>query len=148
MSEIKKNVSEQLKIAMRAKQKERVTLIRTILSEFKKVEVDERIELDDARVLVILDKMVKQRKDSVQQFTDGGRLDLAEAEQSEIDIIKDFLPTPLTEQEIRELVQNAIAETGATGMQQMGQVMAVVKPQVQGRGDMSMVSRLVKELIG
>jgi uncharacterized protein len=148
MSTLKQNVSDQLKVAMRAKEKARVTLIRTIMSEFKKIEVDERIEVDDARALVILDKMVKQRKDSVQQFTDGGRDDLAAIEQAEMEIIREFLPQPLTDDEVESIVKTAVDETGATSMQQMGAVMAIVKPQVQGRADVAQVSKLVKKLLG
>jgi len=148
MSELKKFISETLKTAMRAKEKQRVTVIRTILAECKKIEVDERIELDDARVLAVLDKMNKQRKDSTQQFIDGGREDLAATEQEEMAIISEFLPTPLTDDEVGEIVKAAIAETGATSMQQMGAVMAIVKPQVQGRADMAQISKQVKAQLG
>lgn len=148
MSELKKHISETLKVAMRAKEKQRVTVIRTILSECKKIEVDERIELDDARVLAVLDKMNKQRKDSNQQFIDGGREDLAKVEQEEMQIISEFLPTPLTDDEVGEIVKAAIAETGASSMQQMGAVMALVKPQVQGRADMAQISKQVKAQLG
>ncbi len=148
MSELKKLISDTLKTSMRAKEKERVTIIRSIQAEIKRVEVDERIEVEDDRVLAILDKMVKQRKDSFQQFTDGGRDDLAEIEKKEMDVIAEFLPQQLTEEEVTDIVKAAIAETGATSMQQMGAVMAIVKPQVQGRGDMSVVSKQVKALLG
>ena len=148
MSELKKLISDTLKTSMRAKEKERVTIIRSIQAEIKRVEVDERIEVKDDRVLAILDKMVKQRKDSFQQFTDGGREDLAEIEKKEMDVIAEFLPQQLTEEEVTDIVKAAIAETGATSMQQMGAVMAIVKPQVQGRGDMSVVSKQVKALLG
>ncbi|RNF52757.1 GatB/YqeY domain-containing protein [Marinomonas hwangdonensis] len=148
MSELKKFISETLKTAMRAKEKQRVTVIRTILSECKKIEVDERIELDDARVLAVLDKMNKQRKDSNQQFIDGGREDLAVIEQEEMTIISEFLPTPLTDDEVGEIVKAAITETGASSMQQMGAVMAIVKPQVQGRADMAQISKQVKAQLG
>ncbi|BDX03772.1 MAG: GatB/YqeY domain-containing protein [Marinomonas sp.] len=148
MSDLKKHISDTLKTAMRAKEKQRVTVIRTILSECKKIEVDERIELDDARVLAVLDKMNKQRKDSNQQFIDGGREDLAVIEQEEMAIISEFLPTPLTDDEVGEIVKAAIAETGATSMQQMGAVMAIVKPQVQGRADMAQISKQVKAQLG
>ena len=142
MSEMKKQISDALKASMRAKEKGRVTVLRTIQAEIKRVEVDERIEVDDDRILVILDKMVKQRKDSFQQFTDGGREDLAEVEKTEMDIIAEFLPQPLSDEEVTEIVK------AATSMQQMGAVMAIVKPQVQGRGDMSVVSKQVKALLG
>lgn len=148
MSALKLEISAKLKVAMRAKEKARVTLIRTILSECKKIEVDERIELDDARVLAVLDKMVKQRKDSVKQFIDGARQDLADIELAEIEILQDFLPQPLNEDEIKVIIEQAVAETGASSMQEMGSVMAIVKPQVQGRGDMGQVSKLVKSILG
>ena len=148
MSDLKKHISDTLKTAMRAKEKQRVTVIRTILSECKKIEVDERIELDDARVLAVLDKMNKQRKDSNQQFLDGDREDLAKIEQEEMLIISEFLPTPLTDDEVGEIVKTAIAETGASSMQQMGAVMAIVKPQVQGRADMAQISKQVKAQLG
>ncbi|EAQ66520.1 hypothetical protein MED121_07545 [Marinomonas sp. MED121] len=148
MSALKLEISTQLKVAMRAKEKARVTLIRTMLAECKKIEVDERIELDDTRVLAILDKMVKQRKDSVKQFIEGGRQDLADVETAEISIIQEFLPQPLTEDEIKDIIEKAVAETGASSMQGMGSVMAIVKPQVQGRGDMGQASKLVKSILG
>ena len=148
MSELKKLISDTLKTSMRAKEKERVTIIRSIQAEIKRVEVDERIEVEDDRVLAILDKMVKQRKDSFQQFTDGGREDLAEIEKKEMDVIAEFLPQQLTVEEVTDIVKAAITETGATSMQQMGAVMAIVKPQVQGRGDVSVVSKQVKALLG
>jgi len=148
MSDLKKHISDTLKTAMRAKEKQRVTVIRTILSECKKIEIDERIELDDARVLAVLDKMNKQRKDSNQQFLDGDREDLAKIEQEEMQIISEFLPTPLTDEEVGEIVKAAIEETGASSMQQMGAVMAIVKPQVQGRADMAQISKQVKAQLG
>ena len=148
MSDLKKHISDTLKAAMRAKEKQRVTVIRTILSECKKIEIDERIELDDARVLAVLDKMNKQRKDSNQQFLDGDREDLAKIEQEEMLIISEFLPTPLTDNEVGEIVKAAIKETGASSMQQMGAVMAIVKPQVQGRADMAQISKQVKAQLG
>ncbi|WP_133012664.1 GatB/YqeY domain-containing protein [Marinomonas flavescens] len=148
MSALKKFISETIKDAMRAKDKLRVTTIRTILSECKKIEIDERIELDDARVLAVLDKMNKQRKDSHQQFLAAGREDLAEIEHNEIKIISEFLPAPLTDNEVGEIVKAAIAETGASSMQQMGAVMAIVKPQVQGRADMATISKQVKAQLG
>ena len=148
MSALKQEISAQLKVAMRAKEKARVTLIRTMLAECKKVEVDERIELDDVRVLAILDKMVKQRKDSVKQFIEGGRQDLADIETAEISILQEFLPQPLTAEVITAIIQPAVTEKGASSMQEMGSVMAIVKPQVQGRGDMGQVSKLVKSILG
>ncbi|WNO08617.1 GatB/YqeY domain-containing protein [Teredinibacter sp. KSP-S5-2] len=146
-SEIKAQVAAAVKDAMRAKDKQRLGVLRTVMSEFKKVEVDERIELDDARVLAILDKLVKQRKDSATQYTDAGRPELAEIENAEIAVIQVFLPEALSDTEIAQLVQAAIEESGAQGMQDMGKVMAIVKPQVQGRADMGAVSKQVKSLL-
>jgi len=148
MSEIKAKLNDAVKEAMRAKDKARLSTLRLATAALKQIEVDERIELDDTRVLAVLDKMVKQRKDSVEQFTQGGRDDLAQIELAEIDVLKDFLPQAMDEAEIASVIQAAIAETGAQGMKDMGQVMAIVKPQVQGRADMGAVSKKVKELLG
>ncbi|MGB1062031.1 MAG: GatB/YqeY domain-containing protein [Ketobacter sp.] len=148
MSDIKSKLNDAVKEAMRAKDKERLATLRLATSALKQVEVDERIELDDTRVLAILDKMVKQRKDSVEQFTQGGRDDLAQKELAEIEVLKGFLPTAMSEDDVAAIIQSAIAETGAEGMKDMGKVMAVVKPQVQGRADMGAVSKKVKELLG
>lgn len=144
MSEIKANIHQEMKAAMRAKDKPRLSTIRLIQAEFKRIEVDERIELDDARVLAVLDKMVKQRRDSFNQYTDAGRTDLADQEQLEIDLISEFLPQALTEEEILALVDSAINEVDGEGMQAMGKVMALLKPQLQGRADVGKVSGLVK----
>ncbi|RLT94223.1 GatB/YqeY domain-containing protein [Ketobacter sp.] len=148
MSAIKTKLNDAVKDAMRAKDKERLATLRLATSALKQVEVDERIELDDTRVLAILDKMVKQRKDSVEQFTQGGRDDLAQKELAEIDVLKEFLPEAMDDAAIAAIIQAAIAETGAEGMKDMGNVMAIVKPQVQGRADMGAVSKKVKELLG
>ncbi|MDA0271986.1 MAG: GatB/YqeY domain-containing protein [Proteobacteria bacterium] len=145
MSEpIYQRVSAEVKVAMKARDKARLGALRLIMADFKRIEVDERIELDDERVLVILDKMTKQRKDSQQQFEDAGREDLAQQEALEIAVIAEFLPEQLSDDEVSDLVKAAIAETGAASMQDMGKVMAIVKPQVQGKADMGSVSRLVK----
>lgn len=145
---IKAQITEAMKDAMRAKDKERLGAIRLILADFKRIEVDERIEIDDERALVILDKMLKQRRDSIKQFTDGGRQDLAEKEQAEIEVIQTFLPTPLTPAEIDDLVAAAISATGAESIKDMGKVMAIVKPQVQGRADVGAVSQAIKARLG
>jgi len=137
-------IKDAVKAAMRAKQKERLSTLRLITAEFKKVEVDERIEVDDARALQILDKMCKQRRDSIQQYSDAGREELAAAEQAEIDVIAEFLPEALSEDELATMVADAIAQSGATGMQDMGKVMGILKPKVQGRADMAQISQLVK----
>ena len=145
MSEpIYQRVTAEVKVAMKARDKPRLGALRLIMADFKKIEVDERIELDDKRVLVILDKMVKQRKDSLKQFEDAGREDLANQEALEIAVIAEFLPEQLSDDEVSGLVKAAIAETGAGSMQDMGKVMAIVKPQIQGKADMGVVSGLVK----
>jgi uncharacterized protein YqeY len=133
-----------MKAAMRAKEKERLTTIRLIQAEFKRIEVDERIEIDDARALAVLDKMVKQRRDSAQQFSDAGREELAAKENAEIEVLQEFMPSQLSEAELIEMVDAAIAASGATGMQAMGPVMGQLKPQLAGRADMGAVSQLVK----
>ena len=141
---IYQRVVAEVKLAMKARDKSRLGALRLMMADFKRVEVDERIELDDERVLVILDKMTKQRKDSFKQFEDAGRGDLASQEALEIAVIAEFLPIQLSDEEVFDLVKAAIAETGAASMQDMGKVMAIVKPQVQGKADMSAVSGLVK----
>ncbi|ACR14058.1 GatB/Yqey domain protein [Teredinibacter turnerae T7901] len=147
-SEIKASVSQAVKDAMRAKDKERLGVLRVVMAEFKKIEVDERIELDDARVLAVLDKQIKQRKDSAQQFQDAGRPELAAVETFEIDVISSFLPSPLSDDDILSILKQAIAATGAESMRDMGKVMALVKPQIQGRADVGKVSAQVKSLLG
>jgi uncharacterized protein YqeY len=129
---------------MRAKDKARLGTIRLMMSEIKRIEVDERIELDDTRVLAVLDKMQKQRRDSISQFDTAGRQDLADLERQELEVIKTFLPQPLTEQELADLIAQAISTTAAQSMQDMGKVMAIIKPQIQGRADGGVVSKLVK----
>ena len=143
IEQIKASVRE----AMKAKNKGRLGTLRFIQSEFKRVEVDERIEIDDARALVILDKMLKQRRDSAEQYRNAGRDELEAQELFEIAVISEFLPEPLSESDIDELVKAAIADSGASGMQAMGAVMASIKPQVQGRADMAEVSKRVKALL-
>ena len=147
-SPLKAQINEAMKAAMRAKEKERLGTIRLVLAEIKKVEVDERIDPDDVRVTSILDKMVKQRRDSIKQFTDAGRNELAAKEQSEIEVIQEFLPQPLSEEEIASLIDEAIASTGAASMQDMGKVMGLLKPQMAGRADMGKVSGLIKQRLG
>ena len=137
-------VKAAMKAAMRARDKQRLGTIRLMQAEFKRVEVDERIELDDARVLAILDKMLKQRRDSARQYRDANREELAATEEAEIAVIQEFLPAQLSEVELVQMVDAAIAASGASGMQAMGPVMAALKPQLQGRADMGAVSKLVK----
>ena len=148
MSELKQQLNDAVKQAMKAKQKERLATLRLATSALKQIEVDERIELDDARVLAVLDKMIKQRKDSAEQFTAGGREDLATQEKAEIEVLQEFLPAALDGAEIEAIVKQAIAEVGASSMQDMGKVMAIVKPQVQGRADMGAISQQVKAQLG
>ena len=145
MSELKQQITTEMKAAMRAKEKARLSTIRMILADIKRIEVDERIELDDTRVLAVLDKMSKQRRDSISQFEEAARMDLADAERQELEVIKTFLPQPLTDEEIAALVKGAATSTNASSMQDMGKIMGVLKPQIQGRADMSTVSKLVKE---
>ena len=144
MSALKDRLTEAMKDAMRAKEKFRLGVIRMALSEIKRIEVDERVEVEDSRCLQIIDKMVKQRRDAAQQFTDGNRPDLSETELAEVEILKEFLPAPLSDAEIIAMIDAAVASTAASGPQGMGQVMGVIKPQVQGRADMQHVSQLVK----
>ena len=141
---ILERVADQVKIAMKARDKQRLAALRLMMAEFKRVEVDERIELDDARVLAILDKMTKQRKDSQAQFKEAGRTDLEEKEGFELAIIGEFMPEQLGKEEIVDLVATVISQIGASGMQDMGKVMGILKPKVQGKADMSQVSALVK----
>ena len=149
MSEsLKDSIQAAMKAAMKAKDKPRLTTIRLIQADIKRVEVDERVEIDDTRVLAILDKMVKQRRDSAQQFTDAGRDELAAQENFEIGVIQEFLPEQLSEEEILALIDAAVAEVDASGMQAMGPVMGRLKPQLQGRADMGEVSKRVKAKLG
>jgi uncharacterized protein YqeY len=133
-----------MKAAMKAREKERLGTIRLIQSDFKRIEVDERIELDDARVLVVLDKMIKQRRDSAQQYQAAGREELAAVEEREIAVIQEFLPAQLSAAELEAMVDAAVAAAGGSGMQAMGAVMAELKPKLQGRADVGAVSKLVK----
>ena len=133
-----------MKEAMKAREKERLATIRLIQAEFKRVEVDERIEIDDARALAIMDRMVKQRRDSISQFESAGRDELAAIERTEINVIQEFLPQQLSEDEILAIIDDALSGIDATGMAAMGPLMAVIKPKLQGRADMGAVSKLVK----
>jgi uncharacterized protein YqeY len=146
-SGLKNQIQDAMKTAMKGGDKERLAAIRLIMAAMKQVEVDERIELDDNRVLGILDKMVKQRRESISQFKSGGRDDLAEKEQAEIDIISTFLPQALSEAEIETIINKAISETGAASMKDMGKVMGIVKPQITGRADVGAVSGKIKSLL-
>jgi uncharacterized protein YqeY len=144
MSDLKLQLKDAQKQAMRAKEKGRLVVIRSMLAEIKRIEVDERIELDDARILAILDKMLKQRRDSISQFEAADRNDLADQEKYELAVVQEFLPTQLTEAEIADLIEAAVTATGAAGMQDMGKIMGQLKPQLQGRADMGKVSGQIK----
>lgn len=144
MELLKDRIKEDMKASMKSGDKARLGVVRMILAAIKQVEVDERIELDDARVIVVLDKMLKQRRESIKQFRDANREDLAGIEEAEVIVIQDFLPQPLTEGEIDAMVAQAIADTGAKSVKDMGSVMALLKPQMQGRADMAVVSARIK----
>lgn len=144
MMSIKDRISNDLKDAMRARDKMKLEALRLITAAVKQVEVDERILVDDERMLVILDKMAKQRKESIAQFNAAERHDLVAQEQFELDLINQYLPEPLSEDEINQLIATAIADVHAEKMSDMGKVMAQLKPQLQGRADMSKVSALIK----
>jgi len=133
-----------MKAAMKGGDKARLAVIRLILAAIKQIEVDERITLDNERTILVLDKMLKQRRESIRQFTDGNRLDLAAIEEAEILVIQDFLPQALTEAECDAMVSAAVAESGAESIKDMGKVMALLKAKMQGRADMSVVSNKIK----
>lgn len=141
---IKERISSDIKAAMLAKDKELLSTLRLIAAAIKQVEVDERIEIDDARMLVILDKMSKQRKESIAQFEKANRQDLVDQEQAELLIIGKYLPEPLSESEITALLDEAISATAAEKMADMGKVMAYIKPKIQGRADLTQVSAQIK----
>ena len=141
---MKQTIHDAMKDAMRAKDKGRLGAIRLIQAEFKRIEVDERIEIDDARILAVLDKMVKQRRDSISQYEAAGRQELADVEIAEIAVIQDFLPAALSDEEISTMIKAAIQQTGASSMADMGNVMGIIKPQIQGRADAGAVSGLIK----
>ena len=141
---LRDQLTADMKDAMRAKDKERLGTIRLILAAIKQREVDERIELDDTQVLVVLDKMMKQRRDSIKQYRDAGREELAAVEESEIAVIQAYLPAALSDEEIDTLIDEAVATSGAEGMKDMGKVMGQLKPKLQGRADMGQVSGKIK----
>jgi uncharacterized protein YqeY len=144
MTTLKDRIQEDMKNAMRSKDTERLGTIRLLLSAMKQREVDERITLSDSDVLAILNKMIKQRRESATQFRAGERIDLAEKEDKEITVLVDYLPQQLTEVEVDALVDAAIAQTGATMQKEMGAVMAIIRDKAQGRADMAVVSAKIK----
>ncbi|RXZ43520.1 GatB/YqeY domain-containing protein [Crenobacter cavernae] len=141
---LKTRISDDMKTAMKAKDGARLSTIRLLMAAIKQKEVDERVELDDVGIVAVIDKMQKQRRDSVTQYESGGRQDLADKERSEMGVLTAYLPQPLTEQEIAALIDAAVAESGATGVADMGKVMALVKPKMAGRADMGKVSAAIK----
>ena len=145
---LKERLTEDMKSAMRGADKERLSTIRMAQAAIKQREVDERITLDDAQVITVLEKMVKQRKESVVQFEKGGRSDLAQKERAEIELLQSYLPAQLSETELDALIRDAIAATGATSVKDMGKVMGVVKGKAAGRADMSAVSARIKTALG
>lgn len=147
MASVKEQITEQMKVAMKAQDKERLAAIRLILAALKQVEVDERIDLtkDDTRSLAILDKMLKQRRDSIEQFTAANRMDLVEKEDFEVGVIKSFMPAQLSEAEIDAEIENALTHTGATSVKDMGKVMGELKPKLQGRADLGSVGAKIKK---
>ncbi|HLY52976.1 MAG TPA: GatB/YqeY domain-containing protein, partial [Steroidobacteraceae bacterium] len=141
-------ITEDMKTAMRAGDKDRLATIRLALAGIKQREVDERITLDDTQVLAVLDKMIKQRRESIAQFQAGGRADLVARETAEIGVLQGYLPAPMSETEIDQLISEAIAATGAASIRDMGKVMAAVRPKAQGRADLGLVSARIKQKLG
>jgi|TARA_B110000977_G_scaffold81061_1_gene108501 uncharacterized protein YqeY len=141
---LKVQLQADMKSSMKTGDKSRLLVIRTMLAAIKQIEVDERIELDDDRIVGVLDKMLKQRRESISQFTSAGRDDLIAIEEAELVIIKEFLPEAFSEKEIAALIELAISNTGATSIKDMGKVMGILKPQLQGRADVGKVSQLIK----
>ncbi len=144
MSELKQRINDDVKSAMRNKEKEQLAVLRLITAAVKQIEVDQRIELDDAQMLGVLDKLAKQHRDSIEQYRNAGRDDLVEKEEYELSIVSNYLPEALSEDEINQLIDEAISATGAEGMKDMGKVMGIIKSKAQGRADMGALSALVK----
>jgi uncharacterized protein YqeY len=145
---LKERITEDMKAAMRAGEKEKLATIRLVLAAVKQIEVDERIQLDDARMLSVLEKMVKQRKESIAQFESGGRADLVAREAAELTVIQAYLPAQLSDAELDALIAEAIASTGASSVKDMGKVMGVVKSKAAGRADMGAVGARIKQKLG
>jgi hypothetical protein len=144
MSELKKRITDDMKSAMKAKDRQALKAVRMILEAIKQKEIDERIELNDAQVMTVIQKMVKQRKDSISQFSDAGRTDLVEIEEAELEIINNYMPEQLSDEEVASVVDKAINDSGANSMKDMGKLMRMLKSQLQGKADMSLVSQLIK----
>ena len=144
---LKDQITDDMKAAMRAKESERLATIRLLIAEIKRKEVDERIELTDTQVLAVVEKMIKQRKDSITQFENGGRQDLADKEKSELAVLSTYMPAGLSDEEVAAEVAAAVAASGAAGPQDMGKVMGILKPKLAGRADMTAVSSQVKKAL-
>jgi hypothetical protein len=147
VSELKSRIADDVKAAMKAQEKERLGTLRLISSAIKQKEVDERIQLDDTQVLAVLDRMAKQHRDSIAQFEGAGRHDLVRKEQFELGIVTSYLPQALSEAEVEALIKAAIAESGASSPKDMGKVMGILKPRLQGRFDMGKAGGMVKALL-
>jgi uncharacterized protein YqeY len=145
MSELKQIIVSDMKTMMKAKEAQNLITIRMLLAAIKQKEVDERIELTDVDVIAIVQKMLKQRKDSIQQFSDAGRDDLVEKEQAEVEVISKYMPEQLDEAEITAIVEAVISETGADSMKDMGKLMGVLKPKLDGKADMSFVNQIIRK---
>ena len=148
MSTLGTRINDDVKAAMKARDKERLAVLRLITAAIKQIEVDQRTTLDDDGIIGVLEKMVKQRKDSIEQFRKAGREELAAQESAEIEIIQQYLPEPLSDSEIDALISEAISATGAAGMKDMGKVMGMLKPKLAGRADMGKVSQIIKSRLG
>ena len=148
LSTLKAQIQEDVKTAMRARDQKRLTALRLITAAIKQVEIDQRIEMDDKLVLGVLDKMVKQRRDSLEQYLNAGRDDLAAQEQFELELLSVYLPEALSDDELSALIKQAVVDTGASSIRDMGAVMNKLREQVQGRADMKAVSSAVKEQLG
>ncbi|MES2075570.1 GatB/YqeY domain-containing protein [Rugamonas sp. DEMB1] len=144
---LREQITEDMKAAMRAKETGKLNTIRLLIAEIKRKEVDERIEVNDTQVVAIVEKMIKQRKDSITQFEAGGRADLADIEKAELAVLVAYMPAGLSDEEVAAEVAAAVAASGATGPQDMGKVMAIVKPKLAGRADMGAVSALIKKAL-
>ena len=144
MSQLKQLITNDMKLALKAQDKSALKAIRMILGAIKQKEIDERIDLDDTQVMAVIQKMVKQRKDSISQFSDAGRTDLVEVEEAELSIINNYMPNQLSEAEIEVAVVKAISDSGADSMKDMGKLMGILKGQLDGQADMGLVSQLIK----
>lgn len=145
---LKQKILDDIKTAMRSGLKDRLAVLRMLSAAIKQREVDERIEMDDTQTLAVIEKMIKQRRESIKQYEEGGRPELAAKEKAEIEILETYLPEQLSEAELEKLIQDAIAQTGAADMKDMGKVMGALKPKIQGRADMGTVSARVKARLG